>query len=292
MESRATLDEACRTLAAEPQALGPRRHGAEPRRVPPPAGQDGDAPGPSSTRRSTTASRSPSPRPSRTAKRQRDELAAMLSTLTVTVPPATAALEGLTVEVDGSTVAARALEHRLRDRPRARPGHGPRPGATSPSTRRWRSARTRTRRPSWWRSRSSRRPRLLRPLLRRRSPSHRQAVAPVWPWVVGGAGVALGAAAIGSEVVSLSAHEELDDELRSRPVNRARRRPVRLQRRAHPRAGSASGSSSGWGPAGSWPSAPRGWGSASPRARRRAARASSCRRRASPSGRRSDKVVA
>ena len=36
------------------------------------------------------------------AKRLRDELAAMLSKLTVTVPPATAALEGLTVEVDGN----------------------------------------------------------------------------------------------------------------------------------------------------------------------------------------------
>lgn len=33
---------------------------------------------------------------------------------------------------------------------------------------------------------------------------------PLWPWLVGGAGVALGAAAIGAEIVSANAHDELD----------------------------------------------------------------------------------
>jgi hypothetical protein len=33
---------------------------------------------------------------------------------------------------------------------------------------------------------------------------------PLWPWIVGGAGVALGAAAIGAEIVALGAHDELD----------------------------------------------------------------------------------
>ncbi len=33
---------------------------------------------------------------------------------------------------------------------------------------------------------------------------------PLWPWLVGGAGVALGAAAIGAEIVSVNAHDELD----------------------------------------------------------------------------------
>ncbi len=33
----------------------------------------------------------------------------------------------------------------------------------------------------------------------------------MWPWVVGGVGLALGAAALGSELVSLRAHAELDD---------------------------------------------------------------------------------
>jgi len=33
---------------------------------------------------------------------------------------------------------------------------------------------------------------------------------PLWPWLVGGAGVALGAAAIGAEIVAVGAHDELD----------------------------------------------------------------------------------
>jgi len=33
---------------------------------------------------------------------------------------------------------------------------------------------------------------------------------PLWPWIVGGAGVALGAAAIGAEIVAVGAHDELD----------------------------------------------------------------------------------
>jgi hypothetical protein len=41
-------------------------------------------------------------------------------------------------------------------------------------------------------------------------PSAAKPSRPLWPWIVGGAGLALGAAALGSEVVSLSAHGALD----------------------------------------------------------------------------------
>jgi hypothetical protein len=144
----------------------------------------------------------------RTATALRDALAAKLSRITVTVPPEVAALEGLTVEVDGQPwprerwntatvidpgairVTARARAYKpfsvqvelgadqdartvivaLEVEPPPPPVPPPRP----------------------------------RPVAR--------PARPVWPWFVGGAGLALGAAAIGSEVVSLIAHRELDQD--------------------------------------------------------------------------------
>ncbi len=139
------------------------------------------------------------------ATRLRDELAAKLSKLTVTVPPATAALPGLAVEVDGNPwprdrwntafvidpgpirVRARAKGYQpfevlvqlgadkdaksvvvaLEIEPPPPPPPPPRPGPVA-------------------------KPR------------------PRWPWFVGAAGVALGGAAVGSEIVSRSAGNELD----------------------------------------------------------------------------------
>lgn len=145
-----------------------------------------------------------------TATRLRDALAAKLSRVTVTVPPATAALEGLTVEVLGRPwprdrwnvsfvvdpgpirVTARAKGYKPFDvqvelgadkdtksvvvaleaepPPPRPPPPPPPPGPIAHPPR------------------------------------------PLWPWLVGAAGLALGAGAIGSEVVSVGAHNELDTE--------------------------------------------------------------------------------
>jgi hypothetical protein len=142
------------------------------------------------------------------ATRQRDELAAILSRLTVTVPPATAALEGLTVEVDDHPLSRERYNTAfvidpgpVRVRARAK-GHKPLlvqveigankddknvlvvlevepPGSRPP-------------------------PPPPPPLPIARPPR------PVWPWVVGGAGALLGVAAVGSEIVSVRAHGELN----------------------------------------------------------------------------------
>jgi hypothetical protein len=142
------------------------------------------------------------------ATRMRDALAAQLSRLTVTVPPATAALEGLTVELDGNpfprdrwNTAFVIDPGPVRIRARAR-GYAPfdvqveigmhkdaksvvvlevepPPAPPSPSP-----------------------PPAPGPIA---APS-----PPLWPWIVGAAGVALGGAAIGSEIVSVGAHNVLD----------------------------------------------------------------------------------
>jgi hypothetical protein len=142
-----------------------------------------------------------------TATRLREALAAKLSKLTVTVPPETAALAGLTVEVDGNPwprerwntaividpgairITARATGYKpfevqvqlgadkdaksvvvaLEVEPPP-PPPPPRPPPPAPVARPPR---------------------------------------PVWPWIAGAAGVALGGAAIGSEIVSRRASSEL-----------------------------------------------------------------------------------
>ena len=146
-----------------------------------------------------------------TATRLREALAARLSKLTVTVPPASATLEGLTLEVDGDPwprerwntavvidpgailIRARARGYKpfdvqvelgadkdaksvvvvleLEPPPPPPPPPPPRPLPPGPKA----------------------------------MPSR-----PVWPWIVGAAGAAFGGAAIGSEIVSLGAHSELD----------------------------------------------------------------------------------
>ena len=145
-----------------------------------------------------------------TAKRLRDALAAKLSKLTLTVPPATAALAGLTVEVDGNPW------------PRER----------------WNTAFVVDPGPIWVRARARgyqpfdvqvvlgadkdaksvvvvleveppRPPPVPSPPPPRPGPMARPLV-PVWPWIVGVAGVVLGEVAVGSEIVSLRAHRELD----------------------------------------------------------------------------------
>jgi hypothetical protein len=143
-----------------------------------------------------------------TAKQLRDMLAAKLSTLTVTVPPAVAALDEITVEVGGNPfprerwntafvidpgplkVSAHAKGHKpfearveigaSKDTKTvvvALEAEPPPPPPTPP------------------------------PVL---APVVKPAPRPVWPWVVGGAGLVLGAAAIGSEVVSVAAGNELN----------------------------------------------------------------------------------
>jgi hypothetical protein len=145
-----------------------------------------------------------------TATRLRDELAGQLSKLTVTVSPETATLPGLTVEVLGRPwprerwnaghvidpgpvrVRAQATGYKpfevqvnvgpdrdtqsvvvvLEVEPPPPPALPPPPPP----------------------------PRLVKPS------------RPLWPWLVGAAGVALGAAAVGSEIVSVRAGHELDDK--------------------------------------------------------------------------------
>jgi hypothetical protein len=140
------------------------------------------------------------------ARKERAELEAILSTLTVTVPPATTALEGLTIEVGGQPFpierwnttfvidpgAVRVAAHAkgrtafdvtvnvgthkdaktvvvlLEVEPPLPPPPPPPPRAAPPPPR------------------------------------------PVWPWVVGGTGVALGAGAVASEILSRNAHDELN----------------------------------------------------------------------------------
>jgi hypothetical protein len=142
------------------------------------------------------------------AKKQRADLEAILSRLTVTIPPATAALQGLAVEVDGEPwprerwntalvrdpgpvrVRAQARGHKPFEAQvelgankdaksvvvvlEVEPPPPPPPPPTPPP----------------------------RPVAK--------PPRPVWPWAVGGVGLALGAGAIGAEIVSRSAHRELD----------------------------------------------------------------------------------
>ena len=145
------------------------------------------------------------------ATRLRDDLASKLSRLIVTVPPATAALEGFTVEVLGNPwpperwntgvvldpgrvrVAARArgykpfeVEVELGVNKDAKSVvvvlevEPPPPPPLPPP-----------------------------PALPRSEPLEKPSPA-LWPWLAGGAGVAFGAVAIGAELVSRSAHSELD----------------------------------------------------------------------------------
>ena len=148
-----------------------------------------------------SAPRSAFPRPYERRSGCATPLAAKLSMLTVTVPPATAALAGLTVEVNGKPLAARALEHRVRDRSWSiQVALGPRD--TCPST----SPRARA-------DRDAKgvvvvlqaEPPPLPPLPPPESSSGREVAAPLWPKVVGAAGASLGLSGIGFELVSLQA---------------------------------------------------------------------------------------
>jgi hypothetical protein len=141
------------------------------------------------------------------AKRQRAELEAILSRLTVTVPPVTAALDGLTVEVDGEPLPRERWNivfvrdpGPVRVRAQAR-GHKPFEVQVELGAKKDAKSVVVVLE-------------VEPPPLPPTPPPQPRPIAkpprPVWPWVVGGAGVALGAAAVGSEILSLSAHKELD----------------------------------------------------------------------------------
>jgi hypothetical protein len=144
------------------------------------------------------------------AKKQRAELAAVLSTITVTVPPLTAAVEGITVQVDGETWPRERWNTAfVRDpgpvRVRAE-ARGYKPFEAQVELGANKDAKTVV---VALESEAPPPPQVTPPVQPR---SKAQPPRPVWPWVAGGAGVALGAAAIVSEIVSQSAHQELDTQ--------------------------------------------------------------------------------
>jgi sulfur carrier protein ThiS len=141
------------------------------------------------------------------AQKQRDELAAALSRLTVAVPPAIAALDGLAVEVEGQpwprerwNTAVAMDPGRLRVHAQAT---GRRPFEAQVELGSKKDMKTVT-------VVLELEPPAPPPLPPPPPPSVAKASRPLWPWIVGGAGLALGGAALGSEVVSLSAHKTLD----------------------------------------------------------------------------------
>lgn len=139
------------------------------------------------------------------AQRQRDELGALLSKLTVTVPPATAALPDLAVELDGQpwprdrwNTAVAMDPGRVRLRAQAK---GRKPFEAQVELGAKKDTKT------------------VVVVLEIEPPPPPppppplpvgKASRPVWPWIVGGAGLALGAGALGSEIVSRVAHNALD----------------------------------------------------------------------------------
>lgn len=143
------------------------------------------------------------------AKKQRAELGERLSRLTVTVAPKTAELEGLTVEVRGEAWprerwnTARELDPGpARVKANAK-GH--KPFEVEVVIGPEKDAKTVTV--------------LLEPIPAAPPPpppTPPPVVAaeprPLWPWILGGAGIALGAGAIISEVISVSGHRELDEQ--------------------------------------------------------------------------------
>ncbi len=145
------------------------------------------------------------------AKRQRAQLEAALSRLTVTVPPETVALDGLTVEVDG--------EPWPRERWNTATVRDPGPLRVRAQARGYKPFDVRL---TLGDDKDTKNvvvaleveppppPPLPPPLPAPPRPGPVEKPRPVWPWIVGGAGVALGAAAIGSEIVSVAAHNELD----------------------------------------------------------------------------------
>jgi hypothetical protein len=143
-----------------------------------------------------------------TAERLRDELALKLSRLTVAVPPETAAIEGLTVEVLGTPW------------PRERWNTGfvidPGPIRVRASARGYKPFEVQV---ELGADKDAKTVVVVLEVEPAPPPPlpHRGPIAPVaepsrplWPWLVGVAGVALGGAAIGSEVVSRQAHGVLD----------------------------------------------------------------------------------
>jgi hypothetical protein len=142
-----------------------------------------------------------------TAERLRDALAAKLSKLTVTIPPATAALAGLTVELNRKPLPRERWNTVLALDPgsihvsaRAK-GHKPfdvvaELGADGDARSVVVVLEVEPPLPPPW------------PPLRPR-PSAKRSL-PLWPKVVGAAGASLGLSGIGFELVSLQAHAELD----------------------------------------------------------------------------------
>lgn len=140
------------------------------------------------------------------AKKQRAELATKLSRLTVTVPPKLETLEGLSVEVDGKAwprqrwnVASPADPGPLRVTAQAK-GHKPFEAKVvlGPNKDTKTVVVALEVEPP-----SPPPPPPPRPVTKPR---------PVWPWVVGSSGIVLGAAALGAEIMSVLAHNELDTE--------------------------------------------------------------------------------
>ncbi|MFT3764255.1 MAG: tetratricopeptide repeat protein [Minicystis sp.] len=141
------------------------------------------------------------------AKKQRSELAAILSKLTVTVPPATAAIEGLTVELDGKPLPREVWNTAFVIDPG--PVHvearaaGYKPFDVRIEIGKEKDVKTVV-------VVLERAPAPPPPPPPPPPPSVAKTSRPVWPWIVGGAGLALGAGAIVAEVISQSAHRELD----------------------------------------------------------------------------------
>jgi hypothetical protein len=152
------------------------------------------------------------------AKRQRAELAAILSKLTITVPPATAKIEGLTVEVQSArpdeppqawpreawNIATVIDPGPVRVRAEAK-GYKPFEAQVDIGASKDVKTVLVTLQPE---------PPPLPPEPPPKPPV-RPVVAqarPVWPWIVGGAGLALGAGAIAAELLSVSAGNELNKQ--------------------------------------------------------------------------------
>ncbi len=147
------------------------------------------------------------------AQKQRAELLAILSKLTVGVPKEAAALEGLSVEVNGSpwprerwNTAFAMDPGRIQIQARAK-GHKPFEvqvdlGANKDEKRVVIALEIEPPSPP---------PPQLPPPPPPPPPLAKPA-RPSWPWIVGGAGVALGAGALGAEIVSRKAYEELNTQ--------------------------------------------------------------------------------